>query len=329
MQHVSRDALRQSVMTPVICPLPTVVALIVSALSGTDRADDAGEIRGALLAHLRARDVATLLPLRVSDRPDGSGGRPNEVVPVMAGATIDEQLDAVRAIDPDALHETIHLATEAGHPTGAWRAAVDRDPAAWLRAYASALRRAWDVIAPVWSRATDVLERDAERVGVAAARGAGPELVEQVFPFVANDGEDLLLPSHSDHSGRLQVKGTLPLIPLVAPIASSGWTDDYGDRFIALRYSAMAAWSGLHQPPPPASLAALLGPQRARVLRWLVQPTTPGRLADRLHGAPSMVTHHLRALEASGLITRRREGRHVRVARTTRGDELVALYEED
>ena len=65
------------------------------------------------------------------------------------------------------------------------------------------------------------------------------------------------------------------------------------------------------------------------MLRWLDQPTTPGRLADRLHGAPSMVTHHLRALEASGLITRRREGRHVRVGRTARGDELVALYEED
>jgi hypothetical protein len=40
----------------------------------------------------------------------------------------------------------------------------------------------------------------------------------------------------------------------------------------------------------PASLAALLGQQRARMLRWLERPATPGELADKLHGAPSLVT---------------------------------------
>ncbi len=282
----------------------------------------------ALRAHLRQRDLVALRPLAAGERDDGSGGRPNEIVPVMAGATIDEQLDAVAAVDPDKLAEAMHIATRAGHPTTPWREAVSRGPAAWLRAYTSALARAWEVIAPVWSRAADVLERDAERVGVAVARGAGAELVAQAFPFTGADGEDVMLPSHSDRSGVLRVGDRLELVPLVAPLESSGWTDDYGDRFIAMRYSATAAWSALHESSPPASLVALLGQQRAQILRWLERPATPGRLADQLHGAPSMATHHLRALEAAGLITRRPEGRHVRVARTARGDELVALYEE-
>ncbi len=48
-----------------------------------------------------------------------------------------------------------------------------------------------------------------------------------------------------------------------------------------------------------------------------------------LHGAPNMVTHHLRALEAAGLITRTRQGRNVWVRRSARGTQLAALYERD
>ena len=328
MQRVARDALRRASITPVICPLPTAVALVADAVSLIDRPAD-GDVRGAIRAHLRQRDIAALHPLVESESRNGSSGRPNEIVPVMPGATFDEQLDAVAAVDPDALAEAVECATEAGHPTTAWQVVVYRAPKAWLRAYASALRRAWEVIEPAWSRAVDILERDAERVGLAVARGAGDELVIQRFPFAVPDGEDVLLPSHSQDSGTLQVSDRLAFVPLLAHFESSGWTDDYGDRLIALRYPAGAAWSALDDATPPASLAALVGPQRARLLRWLERPATPGDLARQLQGAPSMVTHHLRALQAAGLIVRRRHGRHVRVTRTARGEALVALYGDD
>ena len=154
-------------------------------------------------------------------------------------------------------------------------------------------------------------------------------LITQLFPHAALAGEDLELPSHSDRSGRLHVRDTLVLLPLVAPADSCGWTDDYREHCLSVRYTLPAAWrllDGTH--PPGASLAALLGPQRAKILRWLERPATAGGVADLLHGAPSMATHHLRALEASGLVTRTREGRTVRVHRTARGSALVGLYDD-
>ena len=59
----------------------------------------------------------------------------------------------------------------------------------------------------------------------------------------------------------------------------------------------------------------------------LDRPATAGELAELLHAVPSVASHHLRALEAAGLITRTREGRRVRVRRSARGTELVVLYE--
>jgi len=80
---------------------------------------------------------------------------------------------------------------------------------------------------------------------------------------------------------------------------------------------------------PPASLKALLGPQRAAALVLLDAPTTAGRLAEALHTVPAGATHHLRELEAAGLVTRERRGRYVIVQRTARGTELLELYDRE
>jgi DNA-binding transcriptional ArsR family regulator len=42
---------------------------------------------------------------------------------------------------------------------------------------------------------------------------------------------------------------------------------------------------------------------------------------------PSGVTHHVRALESAGLITRERRGSNVLVHRSARGTALLGLYE--
>jgi DNA-binding transcriptional ArsR family regulator len=77
----------------------------------------------------------------------------------------------------------------------------------------------------------------------------------------------------------------------------------------------------------PSALGALLGPQRAAVLQHLDAAMTAGELADRLHLARGGLTHHLKTLEAWGLIRRTPAGRHVVVERTARGSSLLALYE--
>src|SRR5215217_3013220 len=80
---------------------------------------------------------------------------------------------------------------------------------------------------------------------------------------------------------------------------------------------------------PPTSLKALLGPQRAAALVLLDAPTTAGRLAEALHTVPAGATHHLRELEAAGLVTRERRGQYVIVERTARGTALLALYDRE
>jgi DNA-binding transcriptional ArsR family regulator len=321
-QRLPLAALRSTVIAPSISPLPTALALIAAALG-----DRGSPLRRELLGHLRERDVAALLPLRTADAVDGTGGRPNELVPAAPVATFAEQVEAVAALDPGALAEAVDTAVRAGHPAGPWRR-VAAEPARWLRAYTEALRRAWVVLEPLWQRSAPVLDREVERISVALARGAGPELLARVYPQCAVAGEELLLPSHTAAGGPVRAGRPLLVYPLVAPPSAAGWTDDYGDVCLAVRYAIPGAWRALDgEGPPPASLAALLGPQRARMLLRLERPATAGELAQLLHAVPSMASHHLRALERAGLVTRTRDGRHVRVRRTVRGDALVTLYE--
>lgn len=77
------------------------------------------------------------------------------------------------------------------------------------------------------------------------------------------------------------------------------------------------------------ALEALLGWQRAQVLRGLDAEQRPAEVAQALRMVPSGATHHLTRLEASGLVVRERRGRHVVVKRTARGTALLDLYAED
>lgn len=328
VQRVPLDELTDAAIAPVVSPLPTVMALVGAALSDTHRADVPAQVRRGLAAHLRRRDVAALWPLQTSHRSDGSGGRPNELVPLHQSASMSDELDAVSRVSVEELARGFAAAAAAGHPVGPWRQ-FEGAAARWLRAYVDALRRAWDVLEPIWARAASVLDREVERTSVALARGAGAQLVAQLYSHSAIVDDWLLLPSHSRGSGRARVGKALLLQPLLALPSSAGWTDDYGDVCLAVRYSVPGAWRVLEgQAPPPGSLAALIGPQRAKILLHLEQPATAGQLAELLHGAPSMVTHHLTAMERAGLIARTRKGRHVWVHRSARGTELVGLYED-
>jgi DNA-binding MarR family transcriptional regulator len=80
---------------------------------------------------------------------------------------------------------------------------------------------------------------------------------------------------------------------------------------------------------PADSVEALLGWQRARILRCLDVAQRPGQIAAALCMVPGGATHHLIRLEAAGLVIRRRRGRHVVVERTARGTALLELYAED
>jgi DNA-binding transcriptional ArsR family regulator len=314
-QRLPLAELRGTVIAPVISPLPSAVALLAHVLRGS-----LPELRPAVLAQLRARDVRALLPLRATERGDGGGGRPNEIVP--PGTSLTEQLDQVVEVDPHVLAAGVEAAARAGHPVGPWRTVAD-DPTRWLRAYVTAMQRAWTALEPLWANAAGTLDREVERVSVALARGAGPELIAQRFPHASIQDDALLLPSHSGAPGAVKAGDALVLQPLVAPDSAAGWTDDYGTVCLAVRYAVPTA---RFDAPAPTSLDALVGPQRARILVELERPASAGELARLLNGVPSIASHHVRALERAGLVTRVREGRSVTVRRTARGSDLVALY---
>jgi DNA-binding transcriptional ArsR family regulator len=80
---------------------------------------------------------------------------------------------------------------------------------------------------------------------------------------------------------------------------------------------------------PPDAFEALLGWQRARILKGLDVALRPGQIAEALRMVPAGATHHLSRLEAAGLVIRKRRGRHVVVERTARGSALLELYAED
>jgi DNA-binding transcriptional ArsR family regulator len=81
------------------------------------------------------------------------------------------------------------------------------------------------------------------------------------------------------------------------------------------------------RPPAPdgdaTALASLLGPARATLLNPLAEPLQTVDIARRLKVTPSAVSQHLKVLNATGLVSRARDGRYVLYRRSELGDRLV------
>ncbi|MFI6098047.1 ArsR/SmtB family transcription factor [Lentzea sp. NPDC051213] len=73
------------------------------------------------------------------------------------------------------------------------------------------------------------------------------------------------------------------------------------------------------------AVALLLGKARAAVLRLVDGSPTMGELAARARIARSVTSYHCEVLEEAGLLVRERQGKSVRVHRTSRGTALLAL----
>lgn len=73
-------------------------------------------------------------------------------------------------------------------------------------------------------------------------------------------------------------------------------------------------------------LDLLLGETRATILRGLEQPRTMGELAGDTGLAANALSYHCGHLETMGLVTRRRHGRSIRIARTERARALVEVF---
>ena len=298
-------------------PLATVTELIFETFGR--RKGSPSQWLTRLRTAFGASDIATgaLAPVCGPDGPpfipDCLLPRPEAPFPSFAA-----ELDQVAAVSSDDLMAELEAA---GFRGSAWSVAAEA-PEAWLDAYRLALRLAWECIQPWWERAAPLLEREAERMGAALAWGSLGEQLTQLYP-------DQRVSGHRTWCSPTALAPDLVLAPMVVgPGGSLVGTD--GDRIHYLGYPLpgahrLIAGTGPH--PNATPLDELLGTPRADILRRLDRPMSAGGLADELLFTPSAISHHLKALERTGLVVRERDGQRVLVHRSARGTALLHLYE--
>lgn len=160
-----------------------------------------------------------------------------------------------------------------------------------------------------------------DRVGPAAARGALDVVLASAHPRGRSEDGVLVFPDPEgvdrDASGLLVV-----LTPVLSRLDVS--ISNLGRA--GLRWLAYPAPGDGRPAGHPGGLDALLTPARARLLRLLDGESPMSRLAMRSGIAAGAATHHVHALVAAGLVSRRRAGRRRLVSRTARGDVLLDHY---
>jgi DNA-binding MarR family transcriptional regulator len=319
--YVEAQDVRRSPFRVSIAPLPSLYLALRGAVGGGSDATPQA-LRNVIRPNLRSADYEALAPfMRPCPVPTP---RPLLGLAEAPGESFKDAVERMVATPIDLLAEEI-ARCGALLGNGAWDVAA-RDPGRWLRRYLASLLRAWKAFGPIWGQARPSLDREIQRVGTATALDAQLELLDGLLRvgFVEDDRWYIKDNSY-DGPMRFPDSGVV-LTPLVAGEACKGLLWDDG----ILGYVSYPLRSVLLRGPelPTAAPEGLLGIQRTQILRALERPTSIGTLAKMLRAVPSAATHHVNALQAAGLVERRRRGRSVLVDRTARGEALLGLYDD-
>ncbi|GII76302.1 hypothetical protein Sru01_12840 [Sphaerisporangium rufum] len=306
-----------------LAPGLSMLALITDALGGRSR--------GAPESWRRlVRSVAVprdTLVLRSLTAP-GFTVAPDLVFPgVPTGdITIESQIELLRDLSGDVLLADLAQSFDGRTPPAHWQEAVDH-PERWMRAYADLLDRVWGAMSEVWRRARPLIDREIERVAVAAARGATDAVLNDLHSGCMFRDGAFSFPDAEPGSFSIGSR-RLVLMPMLSGRSALVSSLD-GPEIVWIGYPLPVVGALTSAPArgraKAAPLVLLLGEARATVLTALDRPRTMGRLAEITGNAPNAVTYHCDRLETAGLIERRRSGREVHVHRTDRGDALVGL----
>ena len=252
---------------------------------------------------------------------------PDALVPLAPGSDVSvaDQVAALREYAPDDLLQDLG----AGGSSATW-APVARDPKRWLTEYADATMAAWHNLAQSWSSTRAALDRETERIGVAAVRG-GLDAVLNTLSSRLRFADDCLFIGSPDYLRGSPDRHPTVRIPLAGRrlhlVPSIGARDalfvhlDETD-FVGVAYPARPP----RRPAPDGDpLAVVLGAVRARLLRLLDRPYPAGEVAARLGVSAGSATWHCDMLDRAGLVRRERRGQRVLVSRTVAGEELLVL----
>jgi DNA-binding transcriptional ArsR family regulator len=186
---------------------------------------------------------------------------------------------------------------------------------------ADALTAAWTaLVEPEWPRLRAVLERDVvQRAGRLTAYGWGAALTD-LHLKISWTGGRIAIRHRSSAPESLAGRGLLFVPSVFADLVLAVEPP----RPFTLVYRARGVADILGPPvrSDDDTLAPLIGPARAVVLRALAAPATTSQLVARLGMSLGNVGGHLAVLRAAGLVARTRTGRSVNYVATPLGDAL-------
>jgi DNA-binding transcriptional ArsR family regulator len=216
------------------------------------------------------------------------------------------------------------LATTPRRPLGTFGQALLADPRGLLPQLVDAVRVWYDeAIAPDWPRMRALLEADvAYRAAQLAENGAG-RFFEQLHPSLRWLGDRVVSDDPFERDFDLRGRG-LALNPTVFTERQVLW-NLLEDSVPAGVYPVRAVgtlWEATGTPPGDP-LARVVGAGRAALLHLLDSPATTTDLARRTGMSGGNISQHLSALHAAGMVSRTREGRHVRYRNTEVGMALL------
>jgi len=320
------DNLTQTAITVSLAPMVSMLSLVVDAARGRF-ATMSTKLQSTAQEILRFGDHDGVRPL-----VSGRSILPEVVVPLHPTRDIDvkEQLDCLRSVSEDALLADLDETYGADLPK-AWQEVAAR-PSRWLSAYNRTMTNAWELFAPVWQSARSAIDRDIEKVAVAAARRQQRFLLGSLSTKVSLDHESMYFPDDEPAVRALSGR-SLVLVPMLARSQALVTNFDQPDcvwiGYPIRTLSRIGARDYGVGTRTEDSLDIVLGQHRATILRSLDKPCNVGDLADAMFYAPTTLTYHCKLLVDAGLIARKRHGRQILLSRTERGSELLGLLGDE
>jgi hypothetical protein len=304
-------------------PYISVLALVTDALGRRRGAPD--RWRKLVLASLSPGSVRAILPLAM---PSHSVS-PDCVTPENPAreVSVSDQVEGLHALSADELQRDVQSVF--AEPPLHWQGVL-RQPLTWLHSYANAMAEVWPSVQPLWARAAPLLEHEVRRVGIAAMRGDLGLILDRLHP--ASRFDDDVLKIRDPEPARFDLRTRpLVLVPMLsgqqALICNLERDDAVWIAYPLPGVSQLFAGVPDAVRPRPDPLESVVGPVRARLLLAMERPRTMTELTGLVRLAPSAITYHCDRMAAAGLAWRDKRGREVWVARTSRGDALVDLFD--
>jgi DNA-binding transcriptional ArsR family regulator len=260
-------------------------------------------------------------------------------VPMSASAAIEEELEALRGVDRDVVHEQLAEHFPDGVP--AVYRAFEKEPGPAMRRLADGIEAYWTrAIAPQWPAMRAMLEEEVYHRARALAADGPDSLLAGLHERVRWQAPTLTLEKHLDYRTEAFDR-RLILVPLIFSEGALMFTSET-PGVVAISYQArgaavLADEPGRRRPAGAVGasssvtvdrLGALVGPARAAVLRDLQEPATTAALALRLGLAASTVSEHLAGLHSAGMVYRSRVGRRVFYGLEPTGIALLNLLDD-